>query len=239
MNPNTEHDATYLRFNAADLLLKSDDVIRYWGRAGASVDEFSSLIDETIKDACAHMNIQAGFRIRTEMTIHEAAGTIQVGSRTLHPGSVIVSQLGGVHCLAIFVCTLGEQFDAWSKPLFQSEDPLTAFTVDTVGSLAVEAVADRLTERVAKEAASRGMGITNRFSPGYCGWDVAEQHRLFEHLPNHFCGVGLTESAFMDPVKSISGIIGLGREAVKQEYPCYICTRKECRYRGLSAAVRE
>ncbi|MCK7538940.1 MAG: hypothetical protein MZV63_52410 [Marinilabiliales bacterium] len=47
--------------------------------------------------------------------------------------------------------------------------------------------------------------ITNRFSPGYCGWDVAEQHKLFSFFKDNFCGITLTESALMNPVKSVSG----------------------------------
>jgi len=62
-----------------------------------------------------------------------------------------------------------------------------------------------------KNMRDSGKKITNRYSPGYCGWDVTEQHKLFQLMPENYCGIKLTPSALMDPVKSISGIIGIGK----------------------------
>jgi hypothetical protein len=78
-----------------------------------------------------------------------------------------------------------------------------------------------------------GMKITNRYSPGYCGWDVSEQHKLFRLIPDNFCGIRLTESALMDPVKSNSGIIGIGESVKMNPYTCSLCDLKECAYRKV------
>ena len=84
-----------------------------------------------------------------------------------------------------------------------------------------------LEEQMSKE----GKKITNRFSPGYCGWNVSEQHKLFSLLPGNFCGIRLTESALMDPVKSVSGIIGIGPDVRRMPYTCSLCDMKNCIYR--------
>lgn len=75
---------------------------------------------------------------------------------------------------------------------------------------------------------------TNRFSPGYCGWHVSEQHKLFSLFPApEPCGVRLTPSALMMPIKSVSGIIGLGSHVRRMDYTCGLCDYLQCYKRKL------
>jgi len=74
--------------------------------------------------------------------------------------------------------------------------------------------------------------MSNRYSPGYCNWNVAEQHKLFKLLPKDFCGVSLTESVLMQPIKSISGFIGVGEKIKYHHYKCKFCTQKQCIYKS-------
>ena len=78
-----------------------------------------------------------------------------------------------------------------------------------------------------------GLKITNRYSPGYCGWDVSEQKKLFKILPEKFCGIELTDSCLMHPIKSVSGIIGIGKSVKFNEYTCNLCDEADCLYRNL------
>jgi len=75
--------------------------------------------------------------------------------------------------------------------------------------------------------------VSNRFSPGYCTWDVSEQHKLFQLLPKEFCGVSLSDSALMQPIKSISGFIGIGKNITYNHYKCKFCTQKNCTYKKI------
>jgi hypothetical protein len=52
---------------------------------------------------------------------------------------------------------------------------------------------------------------------------VSDQHDLFSLLPEDFCGIRLTESAMMVPVKSVSGIIGIGPGVERVDYQCKNC----------------
>ncbi|HLP74716.1 MAG TPA: vitamin B12 dependent-methionine synthase activation domain-containing protein, partial [Bacteroidales bacterium] len=110
---------------------------------------------------------------------------------------------------------------------------LTGYIFDVAGSEIVEAATDLLQEDLRKSAEKEGLKITNRYSPGYCGWDVAEQHKLFTLLPGNYCGIKLTPSALMDPVKSVSGIIGIGKSVRNNPYTCKMCDMKDCIYRRL------
>jgi len=114
-------------------------------------------------------------------------------------------------------------------------DLLRGYVYDVIGSEVVENAADRMQEELRLTVAGEGLNITNRFSPGYCGWDVAEQHKLFSFFPENYCGITLTESALMNPVKSVSGLIGIGREVRYAPYQCHLCEDKNCIYRGRKA----
>ena len=65
-------------------------------------------------------------------------------------------------------------------------DLLRGYVYDVIGSEVVENAADMMQEELKAEAAAHGKKITNRFSPGYCGWDVAEQHKLFSFFQGQF-----------------------------------------------------
>jgi hypothetical protein len=61
---------------------------------------------------------------------------------------------------------------------------------------------------------------------------VADQHKLFSFFPANCCGISLTDSALMHPIKSVSGIIGLGKEVKFREYTCDLCSQVECFHRN-------
>ena len=42
------------------------------------------------------------------------------------------------------------------------------------------------------------------------------------------CGVRLTDSSLMVPIKSVSGIIGIGEKVRKLDYTCGLCDSKKC-----------
>ena len=88
-------------------------------------------------------------------------------------------------------------------------------------------------EAVMKEA---GFSITNRYSPGSCGWPVSDQQLLFSLFPDKYCGISLSDSSLMDPLKSVSGIIGIGRNVKKTAYTCDICDIENCMYRYRKTA---
>ena len=51
-------------------------------------------------------------------------------------------------------------------------------------------------------------------------------------LPKDFCGITLSPSAMMRPIKSVSGVIGLGAGVKHNAYRCDLCDMREtCRGR--------
>ena len=111
------------------------------------------------------------------------------------------------------------------------------FILDALGSVAADACADALAERVRCELAAWGWKSTNRFSPGYCSWPTADQAALFALLPKAPAGVDLSASALMHPIKSVSGIIGIGPEVTYQPYPCSFCGMTACHQRLVESRI--
>ena len=82
-----------------------------------------------------------------------------------------------------------------------------------------------------------GCNITNRYSPGYCGWDVAQQKELFSLFTSVFDFVRLGDSCLMNPIKSVSGIIGIGKDVKYNNYTCRICDSHNCLYKNLKHQI--
>lgn len=146
-----------------------------------------------------------------------------------HLGTIIEKQLCGADAYAIFVATAGREFEDFQQRLSQQGDMLKVFIVNTLGSLIAEKCADEMERYLQTSIDKLEWKHTNRFSPGYCGWSLTEQHELFSLFPSPTpCGISLTDSSLMVPIKSVSGIIGVGKSVSKQEYSCGRCDFDKC-----------
>lgn len=155
--------------------------------------------------------------------------TLQISQDTLHMGSIISRQLRGSEQFALFAATAGQEFEEWMDEVKRGGDVVQQFIADSLGSCIAEKVADRMEEILAQHIAPQGLKHTNRFSPGYCNWQVSEQQKLFSLFPTPSpCGIRLTSSSLMIPIKSVSGIIGIGPRVRKMEYSCGLCTLEHC-----------
>ena len=150
-------------------------------------------------------------------------------------GNIILRQLRGSEAYALFMCTAGEEFEAFQQRLKTEGDMVRVFIADALGSVIAEKCADQMELTLQESIDKLGWHHTNRFSPGYCGWHVSEQQKLFPLFDGHTCGITLTDSSLMVPIKSVSGIIGLGREVRKLDYTCGLCTFEKCYKRKKKA----
>ena len=133
--------------------------------------------------------------------------------------------------LALFAVTVGEEVSARIDALFEKNDYPLGAMLDAAASNGAERCARIIEERYRKTNGA----VTMRYSPGYCGWHVSGQARLFERLRPEEIGMTLRESFLMEPLKSISGVIVGGPAEIhefKNDYPfCAECKGKECRLR--------
>jgi len=198
---------------------------------GEQEEIVSQLILEIFTECETIADIKAEYRVFNKIILNKAVKTLEVEGLVFNIGKIIFGHIGKSDAAAFFLCTAGEETGIRSKKYMKEGDLLRGYIYDVVGSEIVEAVAGIIQDKLEKEMQTDGRNITNRFSPGYCGWNVAEQHKFFQLMENNYCGIHLTPFALMDPVKSVSGIIGSGKNVRKLSYTCSLCNMQDCNFR--------
>jgi hypothetical protein len=144
--------------------------------------------------------------------------------------------------LALFAATLGDPVSAKIQELFKENDPATACMLDAIASdraetaatLVAEAFLDSLLRKGEVDSAVRVLP----YSPGYCGWHITGQRKLFAFLNPERIGITLNASCLMSPIKSVSGVLVVGHPEIhdfENDFDfCFDCATWECRSRIAS-----
>ena len=220
---------TFENINYHDLRLSLADVCEQMGYGDATPDDDVMAEVRAVGDMAAAVARPRFCYMLADGTLDLVRDTLTIGGTELHVGRIISRQLRGSEAFALFVATAGAEFEDLQMSLKDDDDMVRTFIADSFGSVIAERTADIMEECLQGELDGRGWRHTNRFSPGYCGWHVSEQQRLFPLFGvERPCGVRLTESSLMVPIKSVSGVIGLGPGVRKLEYSCGLCDYKDC-----------
>jgi len=141
--------------------------------------------------------------------------------------------------LAMFAVTIGEKISDEISRLFRVSDFALGAMLDTAASEGTDNLANFLESSykasLQVRSGSNSSLVTMRFSPGYCGWDISGQLKLFEFLKPDKIGIRLNQSFLMQPLKSISGVILAGAPKIFYFEDnlsfCDQCTTHSCRER--------
>jgi hypothetical protein len=148
--------------------------------------------------------------------------------------------------LALFAATLGEPVSREITDRFKSGDLAVGAMLDAAASVAADRLADAIQDCFCRALSERGrmaptIGVL-RYSPGYCGWHISGQRRLFDELHPEQIGITLRESFLMQPLKSVSGVLIAGPKQIhdfEDTYPfCAQCKTHNCRERIRSLLGR-
>ena len=144
---------------------------------------------------------------------------------------------GTLEAVGAGICTVGDAIEARVRALFDAREFPLAVMLDSVGSAAVESLAEYVNDILCQAGLAEGVKVTNRVSPGYAGWDTAEQRALFALCPGAPIGVTLNDACFMLPAKSLTFLVGVGRAARVDHYftQCRRCWMRDCAYRRAPA----
>jgi Methionine synthase I, cobalamin-binding domain len=187
---------------------------------------YLDMIDEMLDELADYCTPEYGYVIHSGGRVNHDG--LQIAETKLHTGKIIATSLREADCFAVFVATMGKGFERWNRKNKLKNDMVRTFFADSLGSILAEACVVVMLERMEREMTSQGLLVSNSYSPGYCDWQLEEQRKLFSFLPDQCCGVMLTESCLMIPIKSVSGIIGIGEKIKKRLYSCDICTMTNC-----------
>jgi hypothetical protein len=223
-----------IKVDYGDLVIDEVELFRSLGYADTVPNsDCQTIIDSLLKELSGICKPRFGFKIIDGEIVDRR---LRLGRNWFNPDSIILHNLKNSTQYAIIIATVGAEMDKWIHNYRVDTDIMKAFVADTLGSVVAEAIVAFGTEYLSKQVGLLDLKTTNSYSPGYCGWNVSEQHKLFELLPPNFCGVTLCESSLMLPIKSVSSVVGIGENVVKREYGCAVCMKKDCYKRHLKKA---
>ncbi|MBS3771784.1 MAG: hypothetical protein KGY69_16150 [Bacteroidales bacterium] len=200
------------------------------GEAPAPFDE---IIDDVLNQAKDHCDIRGAIATVNNISIDSQKNTITADHTVFQTGQRITSFLEEAESLALFIVTAGKGIEQWMHERTSRGDTFASYVIDVVGSEIADLAALQLQNKLEQKLQVSGLNTTDIFSPGYCGWPVSDQQAFFSFFPSGCCGIHLTETSLMDPIKSISGIMGIGKNVARnRENYCSHCGHTDCIYRG-------
>lgn len=146
-------------------------------------------------------------------------------------GKLISRHLAAAEEAVAVVCTIGEALEEAVAASF-ADDPAFATALDAVGSLAVQDLMAAAGAQFSRQAEYFGLRTTMPLSPGLEGWPLdVGQRQLFDLLGPAGAGVVVSSTGQMTPRKSVSLVLGIGRQVVSYGRPCDSCgLRTTCRH---------
>ena len=190
-------------------------------------------IREILEELNFDSGITGGYRVVDIETLNVKEGIIKIDHHELSLGRQVCGYIKQSTRAALFLCTAGEDFTRMTNVLNEQGDIMEAYILDAIGSLTVENAIAKIQENLRLSFHADHLKISNRYSPGYCNWPLTDQKALFELIGENPTGISLSDSCLMTPRKSVSGIIGIGKNLKHQEYGCKICSNTSCMYRKV------
>ncbi|MFA5329105.1 MAG: vitamin B12 dependent-methionine synthase activation domain-containing protein [Prolixibacteraceae bacterium] len=223
-------------FSFGELAVNKADIKTLLGYPDGDLPEpFSEYLDDGLKKAATLMDICGAIFRTSRFQFSAKKDRIDIQGIELNIGKTVVKELRNAEEVILFICTAGKEISELSHGLLLGDDPVQGYVYDVLGSVIAEATIGKIHQKMKEQSLVSGLMVTNRYSPGYCQWSVADQHKLFSFFPENCCGIRLTDSALMHPVKSVSGIVGIGEKVKFREYTCDLCGLTECFYRNRHA----
>lgn len=212
------------RIGLQSLALPEEDIYLAMGYRGAVPEENICALVAEVYAEIVSLSVPR-YMFQTLEASLESKQQVRVGDVTFSPGGIIGSYLSGLTHVCLFVATAGQEYDDYLHRLKAEGDIVKEYVADSIGSVIAEYGVTLLAEELGRDCDLRH---SLPYSPGYCGWDICEQRKLFSLFPSQPCGIRLSDSFLMSPVKSVSGFFGLGKELHPQPYRCEICMNKHC-----------
>ena len=147
------------------------------------------------------------FTYRVFSLDHGREGLLLKEADLLLPGTLAGTMLSGCDRAVLLACTLGAEFDAMLRAE-QARDMAKAAMLNACGSALVEAGCDEAEREIG--ARFPNLYLTDRFSPGYGDLPLSLQHAVCAALDvQRRLGVVVSDTCWMNPVKTVTAIIGL------------------------------
>lgn len=224
------------KFNYESCSISENHIVELLGYDADTIPEpVIETIEFILNELPDKVRLQSGYKIFNPRKVKLNFDKFIIDNRTFRCGKIIFSSLKNSETIAFLISSLGKEIEEWSKDFMDNNEMLKGYLIDKIASELVEQLADKTEVLLGDELKEIELKATNRYSPGYCGWSVSDQQNLFSLLPTGFCGVSVNENSMMIPIKSVSAVIGVGKNVEKKNYQCSICDIDFCYKRERNA----
>lgn len=163
------------------------------------------------------------------------AGTPEAPQQAYIGGPVLAEKIPQAELLIVILMTLGPDLEQAAVELTKVST-LEGYILDCTGGAALRYMSNTVCSYFETLYESRGMKVSHPYDPGMEGWPVeAGQPEIFSLLDTEKTGVRLNEHFMMIPKKSMTMVIGVGRDIQATRRSCETCpSRNTCIYRRLN-----
>jgi len=189
-----------------------------------------AIAERALREGMALLDPRVAYRrlavrsVRHERVLLEGGGMLS--------GPLVVQHLAGAQQVVVAVATIGERLEARISEAMRDDPPL-GLALDGFGTAAVEALAAAACQHLNDLALREELRSTTPLSPGMSGWNIeVGQREIFGLLGDGAAGVQLSPYCLMTPRKSLSMVVGIGKEVRMGGQVCDFCgLRETCRHR--------
>jgi hypothetical protein len=145
------------------------------------------------------------------------------------------------HSAVLVAVSAGKECEEKARELWQESKPDEYFFMEMFGSAVVEHLVTVANGRICGWADANAMVALPHYSPGYSGWDIADQVKLWNLLRQNHGGdfpgeLDVLETGMLRPKKSLLGVVGVTRNLEMARrfaglIPCENCSLPGCQYR--------
>ncbi len=201
------------------------EMLRYSGAKNQTSDGLSSLIDECIAESCNAF----GKVCYTVLSVEELYSLIPLAKDS----AGLSKYLQNASKIVLFAATVGIEIDRLLHR-YSAISPAKALIFQAIGAERVEATCDEFCNQLPKLFAGESVA-SSRFSPGYGDFSIEAQRGIFSVLnPEKHIGVTLTDSMLMSPTKSVTAIVKITSQPLKEfneTQKCVACENQNCAFR--------
>lgn len=211
------------------------EVLRYLGYRGQKIhEELSGMVEECmllIRKAAKPRHVLGIFDISVQKV-----GVQLEDTAVLLQGADICCHLAGCGQAVLFAATLGIQADELIRRQ-ETVDMTRVLVLDACATQLIEQSCDEIEEQLREDTEKQGLSITSRFSPGYGDLPLDVQPKLLSLLDaNRRIGLTCTDSLILLPRKSVTAIIGIGKDLQAKPKNCGSCPQNgTCRFKKEKA----
>jgi hypothetical protein len=172
-------------------------------------------------------------------------GKVKIGGTKFSSNKLLeIFSEAEAHGAVLLVVSAGKECEEYARELWSDDKPDEYFFLESLGSAVVEQLIAQASGHICGWADANKMAALPHVSPGFSGWNIAEQIKLWtlfrQNFSDKFPGeLEVLESGMLRPKKSQLAVYGLTRDLERARrftrlIPCEDCSLPNCRYRRVA-----